>query len=199
MRRGTLRDTMWPEIQPDFLSHYYEARRGPFRNLSHLPSDEAEGLLARIRQAGTTFAAGRAEDYLQVRRELEDRVRELFAAKGGRPMLRRPHYMILGACGWVKGWYEDGQELRIPLARFRPEEVSFTYGDTFPAMRLADGKPHRGQVYTAAELPGVLQAFGLPQEWNGEGTMGPDRYIEAQVWSDEAIGAYLQGPADGRK
>jgi len=74
--------------------------------------------------------------------------------------------------------------------------VSFTYGDTFPAMRLADGKPHRGQVYTAAELPGVLQAFGLPQAWNGEGTMGPDRYIEAQVWSDEAIGAYLQGPAD---
>jgi len=48
------------------LYHYYERRLGPFRNLSDLPPTEAEALLTAIRQAGQTFAAKRAADYLTV-------------------------------------------------------------------------------------------------------------------------------------
>ncbi len=51
-------------------------------------------------------------------------------------------------------------------------------------MRFADGKPYRGPVYTLAELPGLVAAYGLPQAWNADGTRGPERYIEAQVWDD---------------
>jgi hypothetical protein len=69
--------------------------------------------------------------------------------------------------------------LCIPLAVFQPKIVSFTYGDTFPAMRYADAKPYRGQVYTLAELPGLVEQYGLPQDWNAEGKLGPERYIEA--------------------
>jgi hypothetical protein len=78
----------------------------------------------------------------------------------------------------------------MPIARFRAEALSFTYGDTFPAMRLRDGKPFRGQVYTLAELPDLLQEHGLPQERNPEGRLGPERYIEAQIWDDEPISEY---------
>ncbi len=169
---------------PDFLSHYYEAAHGPFRNLSDLPLAEAEAIMARIRQAGQVFASRRAADYLTIRRDLEDQVRQRFVAKGGRPRRSRPHTMILGACPWLLSWYRDGRELHIPLAAFDPAAVSFTYGDTFPAMRVADGKPTRGQVYTLAELPGLVAAYGLPQEWNADGTGGPERYIEAQVWDE---------------
>jgi len=194
MQVSTDPPTSWPEISPDFLSHYYEAQQGPFRNLSHLPHDEAEGLLARIRQSGMTFASRRMGDYLEIRRDLEDRVRGLFIEKGGKPRLARPHYMILGSCAWVTSWYTDGQELRIPLRQFEPEQVSFTYGDTFPAMRLCDGKPYRGQVYTAEELPALIRAYGLPQEWNRDGALGADRYIEAQVWDDAPIRTFLHTP-----
>ncbi len=70
--------------------------------------------------------------------------------------------------------------------------VSFTYGDTFPAMRFGDGKPYRRQVYTLAELPDLVVMYGLPQEWNADGKGGPDRYIEAQVWYDPpAIKRYI--------
>lgn len=126
-----------------------------------------------------------------MRRELEERIRALFIARGGCPNRPRPHYLILGSCPWVKNWYVDGRELSIPLVCFSPGAVSFTYGDSFPAMRYQDGRPYRGQVYTLAELPGLIQRYGLPQEWNAEGKSGPERYIEAQVWEDGPILDFL--------
>jgi hypothetical protein len=59
--------------------------------------------------------------------------------------------MILGACPWLKTWYVNGQELQIRLASFPESSVSFTYGDSFPAMHYNDGKPYRGQVYARSE------------------------------------------------
>jgi hypothetical protein len=176
---------------PSFLSHYYEFSKGPFLNLSNLPSGQAEAILEKIRQEGLVFASKRAGDYLEIRRELEEKVRKLFIVKGGKPQRKRPHYMILGACPWLKNWYVDGREIRIPLTHFKPEIVSFTYGDTFPAMRYQDGKPYRDQVYTLDELPELIHLYGLPQEWNAQGQSGPDRYIEAQVWADEPIKLFL--------
>ena len=179
---------------PDFLVHYYEATDRPFRNLSDLPEAEAEAVLQQIRRAGDRFASQRADDYLTVRRGLEALVREKFIAKGGKPQRQRPHYLVVGDCPWLKHWYRNGCELRIALTAFRMEQVSFTYGDTFPAMRYEDDKPYRKQVYTLTELPGLIEQYGLPQLWNAEGKLGPDRYIEAQVWDDEALQPYLITP-----
>ena len=176
---------------PDFLSHYYECARGPFRSLSDLTPDEAQRVQADLRQQALTFAAQRQPDYLQVRRALEERVRALFIAKGGRPSRMHPHSMLLGACDWVRSWYVNGCDLRVPLAQFAADEVSFTYGDIFPAMRFGDGKPYRGHVYTLQELPTLIGEFGLPQDWNPNGHRGLDRYIEAQVWSDKPVAEFL--------
>ncbi len=176
---------------PDHLCHYYACEQGPFRNLSDLSLADAERVLESIRECGAGFASQRSADYLTIRRELEAKVRKLFIEKGGQPRRQHPHYMILGTCAWVKSWYAQGCELRIPLLNFAPEQVSFTYGDTFPAMRYVDGKPYRGQVYTLAELPALVEQFGLPQSWNPDGQHGPDRYIEAQIWDDAGLAEWL--------
>ncbi len=86
-------------------------------------------------------------------------------------------------------WYADGCALRLPLGALDPQTVSLTYGDSFPAMRYQDGSPWRGQVYTLAELPALVARYGLPQVWNADGRRGPDRYIEAQLWSDVPLRA----------
>lgn len=175
---------------PDALYHYYEHSRGPFRNLSDLPQAEAEAVLAELRRQRDGFASQRSADYIAIRRALEDRVRERFIALGGQPTRERPHYMTVGACAWVQSWYTHGCALAIPLAAFAPEQVSFTYGDLFPAMRYGDGKPYRQQVYTLDDLPDLIATYGLPQVWNADGQHGPDRYIEAQVWDDAPLAAY---------
>ena len=135
-----------------------------------------------IKREGAVFAGKRKDDYLVVRRDLEDWVRSLFIEKGGRPVRERPHYMTLGSCPWLLDWYVDGRELSIPLSKFGKEVISFTYGDTFPAMRYKDDKPYRGIVYTLDEIDEVVNRYGLPQYWNSDGSKGPDRYIEAQIW-----------------
>ena len=99
--------------------------------------------------------------------------------------------MILGSFPWLKSWYVDGQELRIQLASIPKECVSFTYGDSFPAMNYNDGKPYRGQVYTVSELGESIKVYGLPQEWNPDGKAGTERYIEAQVWDDTPLKEYF--------
>ena len=179
------------EFMPDFLSHYYDSSIGPFVNLSDLSVQAAEACLTQIRQAGKSFASRRSGDYLTIRRDLEDQVRDLFIQKGGKPLRNRPHYMVLGACPWLLSWYEYGSELRIPLERFSPDIVSFTYGDTFPAMRYTDDKPYRGQVYWLEELQKLMLQFGLPQDWNRDGKFGPDRYIEAQIWDNAPLKEYM--------
>ena len=178
---------------PDFLTHYYEKSAGPFSNLSMLPLEQAEQILEGIRRDANRFASQRSHDYLKRRLELEDKIRKLFEAKGGQPKLRRPHYMILGACPWLKQWYVDGQELQIKLVSVRVSCVSFTYGDSFPAMNYKDGKPYRGQVYIASELEELIKRHGLPQEWNSDGSGGPERYIEAQIWDNAPLQECLRG------
>ena len=177
---------------PDLLSHYYENSAGPFSNLSMLPLEQAEQIPEEIRRNGKRFASQHSSDYMRIRLNLEGKIRKLFEEKGGKPKLTKPHYMILGICSWLKGWYVDGQELQIKLALIPKDCVSFTYGDSFPAMNYKDGKPYRGQVYIESELEEIIKRYGLPQEWNPHGKGGPERYIEAQVWDDVPLKEYLR-------
>jgi hypothetical protein len=178
-------------VGPLEVHHYYERDLGPFRNLSDLPVEEAEAVMRGLRERGDVFASRRSSDYLTVRRELEDRARGLFIRKGGRPVRARPHYMTLGACEWLPDWYRQGRDLAIGLDQFDPTTISFTYGDLFPAMRLADQRPYWGQVFTLEEIGALIDHYGLPQEWNADGAHGPERYIEAQIWDDAPLSGYL--------
>ncbi|MHA6534650.1 hypothetical protein [Paenibacillus sp. BAC0078] len=171
----------------EYLYHYYDESTGPFQNLSDLSPEEAESVLEGIRQISKGFASKRPADYLGIRRGLEQKARNAFISKGGRPVRQHPHYMTFGSCPWLLEWYPRGAELRIPVASFSPTCISFTYGDLFPTMRVMDGKIYRGQVYTLEEIREVISQFGWPQEWNPRGDQGPERYIEVQVWENPPL------------
>lgn len=176
---------------PD-LYHYYEKAAGPFRSLSGLPAEAAQKILNGIKQENAVFAAQRFEGYLARRRELERMARELFIQKGGRPRRSTPHYMVVGACEWLKTWYKEAAFVRIPACEFDMSAVSFCYGDMFPTFspRVDDGREYRRRIYTYEEILGVIRRHGLPQDWNPDGLFGPERYVEAHVWSDEPVGRY---------
>ncbi|MDH6427785.1 hypothetical protein [Paenibacillus sp. FSL H8-0282] len=170
-----------------WLYHYYDESTGPFQNLSDLPSQEAEQVLNDLRQRNKGFASKRSADYLDIRRGLEAKARELFIIKGGKPSRACPHYMTLGECPGLLDWYPRGKSLQITIEQFDPASISFTYGDLFPTMRYKDGKPYRNQVYTWDEIIDVIDKFGMPQEWNANGDKGPERYIEVQIWDDKPL------------
>ncbi|MGQ8871248.1 hypothetical protein [Paenibacillus sp. TSA_86.1] len=170
--------------------HYFDKRLGPFRNLSSLSEREAEAALQQIREEGRAFASQRSSDYITIRRGLEQLAYEKFTVKTGKPAQDYPHYLTLGVCPWLESWYKEPDHIIIPWEELPAEVVSFTYGDLFPTMRYADGKPYRQQVYTKDEIVELIQTYGLPQEWNPMGERGPERYIEVQVWDNRIIEKY---------
>jgi hypothetical protein len=177
---------------PDYLTHYYEQTRGPFKTLSDLAAADAERLQHELWQDVRLFASKRDETYLKTRRQLERLVRERFIERGGHPSRECPFTMVLGSCRWFYSWYINTREIQIPMRKFDPDSISFTYGDLFPAMRFNDGKPYRGKVYLVAELEALVETYGLPQDTNPDGKLGPDRYIEAQVWTKDPVEAYAK-------
>ena len=56
--------------------------------------------------------------------------------------------------------------------------------------KITDGKEYRKKLYTYEEILQIIDKYGYPQEWNSEGKYGPERYIEAHIWSDEVIEKY---------
>jgi len=53
-----------------------------------------------------------------------------------------------------------------------------------------DDKEYRRKLYTHNEIVKVIKKYGLPQDYNADGAYGPERYVEAHVWSDETVDRY---------
>jgi hypothetical protein len=178
----------------EYLYHYYEKKIGPFKNLSDLSLEQAQDVLGKIKAENQVMAAHRFPGYLERRAELEQIARKMFIAKGGKPIRKVPHYMVVGECVWLQTWYEQGCFVKIPVSAFQPETISFSYGDLFPTFspRVNDQKEYRRQIYTLSEIVDTIEKYGFPQDWNIDGKFGPERYIEVQVWDDKPLQVYLQ-------
>lgn len=169
----------------DKLYHYFERANGPLRNLSNLPLDESKSILREIKEnGGSVFAAQRNDGYMERRLELEKIVREMFIGKAGEPETLAPQYFVVGKCDWLASWYRDAASIWIDIGEIDHRKVSFTYGDMFPTFspKIDDDREYRKNVYAYDEMEGLIAKYGLPQEWNPEGKLGPERYIEAHVW-----------------
>ncbi|MNE03192.1 hypothetical protein D3C80_956870 [compost metagenome] len=55
---------------------------------------------------------------------------------------------------------------------------------------INDGKEYRHKLYTYDEILIIIEKYGLSQNWNNDGKCGPERYIEAHIWSDKTINKY---------
>ncbi|MBZ0331907.1 hypothetical protein KZO25_16440 [Halomonas sp. ANAO-440] len=176
---------------PQFASHYYLRETGPFRSLSELPAGSEDPVFLDIltrhqRDPGYRRRYGR--NYIGVRREVEDRLRELFIARGGKPRRRHPFYLVLGESPWFRDLNVDHSELRIPLSALDPEVTSLTYPDSFIAL-TRDDKPYHNQVFLLSEIDELVTRFGIPENdrvvpyeryWESDFEL----YIEVQLWDD---------------
>jgi hypothetical protein len=180
---------------PKLVTHNYDPKRGPFRNVCELPHAEAAGVLAEIAASGSRTIKA---DYLSRRLATEDGLVAEKKQKLGPTPLERPIYFFLGD-------FADGRDpsrpgsFVMPLAAFPPEILTFTYPDSMAslaiAMRddhLAQRRDYHGQVFTLREIGEVIARHGMPGErWKVEPSMQYDRFIEMQVWDNRPIGRFL--------
>lgn len=175
-----------------YLYHYYDKTIGPFVNLSDLPREEASKIINRIKiEKPNTLCAQRDVDYMFRRHMYEDIIRKEFIKKGGSIKRSVPHYMVVEHSPWLASWFENSAYIKIAIEEFDLSTVSFTYGDSHPTFspwpRDDDWKEYRRKLYTYSEILVMIEKYGLPQIWNKDGRLGPERYVEAHIWNDITV------------
>jgi len=183
------------------LHYYYERDLGPFRMLTDLSIDKAREIISNeIKNKQTKHTD--IEGFLKMRYDCDTRLREAFAARGGRVERKNPVYMMLGEHTPWKSAYENPAEIKIPLAEIDPMAVSFTYGDSFVVFeqnKFSD-EEFWGRVYFRDEMLELINRIGYPPqvEYNFKNknytkfSPAADHllYIEAHVWSDSLLDKY---------
>jgi hypothetical protein len=187
-----------------YLCHYYEKSCAPFRTITSLPLEEAVTALRAWRADNPSSGVTTPEWYLNRRYNMEKTVRDKFIAAGGKPVRTAPVYFTLGPNKGMETWYNNPACIKIPVREFDPDSVSFTYGDMFAVFNasLNTGEPWWGQVYKYDGILKLIDKYGFPEdpEYNMKKRYFPFpdgknigmylKYIEAQVWSDEALNKY---------
>jgi hypothetical protein len=176
-----------------FLYHYFDSTIGPFVSLSDISVDKAKAILDEIKTVKpNSQSAQRHDKYVEYRHNCENIIRTEFERKGGVVKRISPHYMVVEHSPWLSTWFENSAFIKIPIEEFDINTISFTYGDSMPTFspNINDGKEYRKKLYTYDEILEVIKRYGLPQDWNDDGKCGPERYIEAHIWSDETINKY---------
>ncbi|WP_438433746.1 hypothetical protein [Gorillibacterium sp. sgz500922] len=179
-----------------FLYHYFDNSIGPFVSLSDVPIDQAKSVLDTIKRTKPQAQSSQRHDnYMEYRHNCEAIIRTEFRKKGGLATRLSPHYMVVEHSPWLSTWFENSAFIKIPVEEFDLNTVSFTYGDSMPTFSptVNDGKEYRQRLYTYDEILPIIEKYGLPQDWNNDGKYGPERYIEAHIWSDETINTYRLG------
>jgi len=189
---------------PSFLTHYYEAERGPFKNICDVSDDELDGLISVEKGADTAFnrfALGK--DFFKIRRAADDLLIEKYSEKFGFAPSTRPFYAVLGDFDRTSTMYRDGRSVRIDMSRLSREQVTFMYPDhfalvwnkgLFPAPPALFPPPHsysyesfHDLIFTYDELPEAVRAYSLDacvaraKQLN----MWVSSYIEAHIWDPD--------------
>jgi hypothetical protein len=117
---------------PAFLTHYFEADKGPFRNICDLSDEEIESVIEAEKDADTAFnrfALG--PDFFKIRRAADNLLIEKYTEKFGVKPQIRPYFAVLGNFDRTMTMYRDGRSVSISISLLSPEHVTFMYPDHF--------------------------------------------------------------------
>ena len=205
--RGVRRQETLSTRTPIYATHYFDATREPFLNLADLPADQLESILLdlnRVQESRARYRRVYGSRYMELRRLTEKRMREDFRSRGGKPERKSPHYFVLGDSPWFEGLYPECKAVRIDLADLPDRATSATYPDSFVSMNSGPEfglphpvKPYHGRVFRLAELPRLIEEWGLPRDDASRNDRdyhkGPfEKYVEIQLWTDDPVRAHLR-------
>jgi hypothetical protein len=188
---------------PSFLTHYYEAERGPFKNICDLSEGELDGLIDIEKEANTAFnrfALGK--EFFRIRRAADDLLIEKYREKFGIIPVGRPFYAVLGEFDRTLAMYRDGRSIRIDISQFAREEVTFMYPDHFvlvwskglypppPALfgsSVYSYEPVHDCLFTYDELPGAFRTYSFDSRiaQAQQTDLWVSSYIEAHIWDPD--------------
>lgn len=174
----------WDEL---VLVNYCYPDCTPLLNIMRLPREEAfqlAGQLARKHPDTTAFYRfADFENYYDLRSRQDAALYARFVALGGMPEEEHPLSFVVEGSDYLRRWFGQGIETRLPLRKVVPHHVSFTIGDSGAEFQ----KSGRVELLTVEKLHERVMQFGGDVDAFLQST--GRHYVEAQLWSDQAIRA----------
>ncbi|MBX9765989.1 MAG: hypothetical protein K2X47_01850 [Bdellovibrionales bacterium] len=167
------------ETVPNFIVHY--SRGEPFRSISEIPKEHLLEMLTKLDETNS-WGLNRFLDseYLPRRIKVEQRIRQEFMRKGGKPELLHPIYFFLGNhTGFEKN--KRNVPYRINLNDLPPHVASFTYGDSMFSM-CENYRQKLGHEYLSNLCAQVYRLEDLQTLHFAMRDLSPKLHIECQFW-----------------
>ena len=178
------------------LTNYCHPDCRPLMNIMRLNREDAFGLAREMaEQHPETTAFYRFADfdnYYELRKAQDAYLYCRFRELGGQPEETHPLSFVIGDSDYLREWFGNGTETKLPLKGIAPEHISFTVGDS-GAIYQRDGAVElltmEGFASLLDEYDGSVSAL-LKSKGRG--------YVEVQLWSDRYVKPLPKGEnADG--
>jgi hypothetical protein len=196
---------------PSFLTHYYEAETGPFKNVCDLSEVELDRLISVEKDANTAFnrfAFGK--DFFKIRRAADDLLIEKYRLKFGATPPGRPFYAVLGKFDRTLSMYREGRSIRLDISDFAREELTFMYPDHFvlvwskglypPPRALFESsvytyEPVHDCLFTYDELAEAFRVYSFESRiaCAKQKDLWVSSYIEAHIWDPDICAEIPRG------
>ena len=181
----------------DKITHYYLKDKKPFQTLSDLENNTSHTIFQDMlnrHKSDKNYNRRFGINHLDTRKSVENKLRELFIKRGGKPTRQYPIYFVLGESKWFQHLNTDHQYIQIPISELPKDKVSITFPDSYLTMSAKE-KPYFEKIYFLDEIDEMTTRHGLPKDhipksyekyWEGDF----EHYYEVQVWDDEILTLY---------
>lgn len=173
------------ELEKMMLVNYCHPDCIPLMNIMRQTKEKAFKMAKDFADAHPETTAfyrfGDFENYYNLRESQDKYLYDEFIAIGGKPETKHPLSFVIEGSMYLKEWFGNGIETRIPIKGIDKEHISFTLGDS-------------GAEYGrngSVKLLGLQDMAELLAEQTGDYNDFLDsigkQYVEVQLWSDKYI------------
>jgi len=171
------------------LVNYCYADCVPMMNIMRLPEEDAFRLARELaeKHPDTTafYRFADFEHYYRLRKNQDAALHARFIELGGCPETGHPLSFVVEGSDYLREWFGNGIETRLPLKCVDPRHISFTVGDSGSTFQNA-GKLDLLTLDALRELAG-----GFGGDFAAFVRSTGRNYVEAQLWSERYADRYL--------
>lgn len=181
---------------PNYITHYFERERGPFKNICDLSKDAWAKLIEEEKGFEIPFNRfNMGESFFLDRCESDDLLIDLYAQKFGQEAKQRPFYATLGSFDRTGDLYRSPEKIEFPISMFEDHEATFIYEDHSHLgwLRGSQKQPdwfevrdYHCRLFTYSELAEAFERFRFFERISSalRNDKWVSAYVEAHIWID---------------
>ena len=170
------------ELEKMILVNYCHPDCVPLKNIMRLPKEEAfkmaKELAAAHPETTAFYRFSDFDNYYKLREAQDKYLYEAFVELGGKPETEHPLSFVIEGSKYLKEWFGNGIETRIPISNIDKKHISFTLGDSGAEY----GRNGFVKIWGFREMSDMLSE--QKGDYNNFLNAIGKQYIEVQIWSD---------------